>query len=364
MQQTTRVVLALDAPEVVEEILHLLDRSGAAQVVATATDPRQLQEACRQLEPDLVVAEPRLAPHTPPPTPCVAVASRESVPALRAALEARARAFLVWPRERDELLEHVRTLRSWSHDLERRATVVAIHASRGGAGCTFMATHLAQAIAATDVTCALIDVDPDRSDVGTALGIPDDDAGVHTLRELADVADELTLERFRDVVWSHPAGFGVVVAPPAAAKVIEPVAASRVIDVAAAAVDVVLLHTAPGLDDVTRTSIASADVSLEVLSLDVASFRASSRTVARMAADEAEPRIAFVVNRAQRAEVVPGDVERVFGAPARAVIPFDGAVPRLQDHGRLLPVRSRTARAIARLAADLLQPDTAERGAA
>jgi hypothetical protein len=46
------------------------------------------------------------------------------------------------------------------------------------------------------------------------------------------------------------------------------------------------------------------------------------------------------------------------------VIPFDGAVPRLQDHGRLLPVRSRTARAIARLAADLLRPDAAERGAA
>ena len=294
----------------------------------------------------------------------MAVASRESVPALRAALEARARAFVVWPRERDALLEHVRSLRSWAHDLERRATVVAIHASRGGAGCTFLATHLAQAIAGMDASCALLDVDPDRSDVGTALGIPDDDAGVHTLRELADVADELTLERFRDVVWSHPAGFGVVVAPPAAAAAIEPGAASRVIDVAAAAVDVVLLHTAPGLDPVTRTALASADASLEVLSLDVASFRASSRAVARLAVDETDRPIAFVVNRAQRAEVVPGDVERVFGEPVRAVIPFDAAVPRLQDHGRLLPARSRTARAIARLARDVLEPATSERGAA
>ena len=58
MDQVARVVLALEAPEVAEEVMHFLDRSGRARVVATAGDDRQLAEAVRQLEPDAVVAEP------------------------------------------------------------------------------------------------------------------------------------------------------------------------------------------------------------------------------------------------------------------------------------------------------------------
>ena len=60
MDQVARVVLALEAPEVAEEVMHFLDRSGRARVVATAGDDRQLAEAVRQLEPDAVVAEPGL----------------------------------------------------------------------------------------------------------------------------------------------------------------------------------------------------------------------------------------------------------------------------------------------------------------
>jgi len=60
MDQVARVILALEAPEVAEEVMHVLDRSGRARVVATAGDDRQLAEAVRQLEPDVVVAEPGL----------------------------------------------------------------------------------------------------------------------------------------------------------------------------------------------------------------------------------------------------------------------------------------------------------------
>src|SRR2546426_12778283 len=59
MDQVARVVLALEEHDVAEEIMHFLDRNGA-RVVATAVDERQLQEAVRQLEPDAVVAQPKL----------------------------------------------------------------------------------------------------------------------------------------------------------------------------------------------------------------------------------------------------------------------------------------------------------------
>src|SRR6266513_1845062 len=57
MDDVARVILAIGSQEVAEEVLHLLDRSGRARVVATAADDRQLAEAVRQLEPDAVVAE-------------------------------------------------------------------------------------------------------------------------------------------------------------------------------------------------------------------------------------------------------------------------------------------------------------------
>jgi Flp pilus assembly CpaE family ATPase len=355
MQQMTRVVLALDAPEVLEELLHFLDRSGVAHVVATAGDQRQLGEATRQLEPDLVIAEPRLAPHVPSGVPCVAVASRETVGALRAAIDAGVRGFNVWPVERDDLLERVRGFAAARRTLERRATMIAVHGSRGGAGCTFLATHLAQAMVAAGRSCILVDVDLVGGDVGAALGVPEEAGNdVPTLRDLGGVIEEMNPGRFVDAVWSHPSGFSAIFAPPPGPTDEDPDNFPAVVDMAAASVDVVVLHTAQGLDAMSRASLSSADLIVETLCLDVLSFRASTRVLAHLAGDDVEERVRFVVNRASRAEIVPADVTRVFGRPPIAVVPYDGSVHRLQDHGRLLATRSRCGRAIANLAERLL----------
>ncbi len=362
MEPVTRVVLALDAPEVLEELLHFLDRSGAAQVLATVSDAQQVEPAIRHLEPDLVLAEPRLAPLVPPGTPCIAIASRESIAALRAAIAAGVRAFTVWPIERDELLAQVRAFAATRRALERRARVIAVHASRGGAGCTFIATHLAQALAQGDRTCVLLDMDPWGDDVASALGIPEGANDIHSFDEIAGVVAEMTPEQFDDAVWRHPVGFRAVMASRSEEPVVE-ATARRIVDIAAASTDTVILHLASSLDDGTRWGLEEADLVLEVVSLDVMSFRASSRMLARLPSELVADRLRFVVNRAARAEVVPGDVERVFGQPAMAVVPFDGAVARLQDHGTLLARRSRTARAIARCGDRIVSTQPA-RGAA
>jgi MinD-like ATPase involved in chromosome partitioning or flagellar assembly len=358
MQQPTRVVLALDAPEIGDEIVHALDRSGGGEVVATASDERQLAEAVRQLEPDLVVAEPRLAAHAAG-KPCVTVASRESVAALRAAIEARSIGFFVWPAERDELIERVRRSARVVVPLERRASTIAVHASRGGAGSTFVATQLAAAMSASGRSCVLVDADPDGDDVATVLGIDGDDDDVHSLADLASVAPELGPPALADTVWKHEAGFAVVVAPGDEADAVDSDGARAVVDVAAAAFDVVLVHTARGLGAVTRAFLLDADVVLEILTLDVASFRGATRTIGRVAAAD-DPRWRLVVNKAARSEVVPGDVQRVFGRAAAAVIPADAAVLRAHDRRRLVSPRSRAARAVARLANDIARGDAHE----
>jgi hypothetical protein len=104
MQEVARVVVALEANEVAEEVMHFLDRSGTARVVATAADDRQLIEAVRQLDPDAVVAQPSLVEPAAVRGPAVlALDTRESVSALRAAIRVGARGFYLWPGERDAL---------------------------------------------------------------------------------------------------------------------------------------------------------------------------------------------------------------------------------------------------------------------
>jgi MinD-like ATPase involved in chromosome partitioning or flagellar assembly len=261
-------------------------------------------------------------------------------------------------------MAHVEGFAVGAKHLERRATVIAVHASRGGAGCTFVATHLARAAASAERSVVLVDVDPFGGDVATALGIADGTEGLHPISELCDVVDEMTPGSFTEAVFRHHEGFGVIVAAPPEAPTLEERSVVRVVHLAAASADVVVLHTGLGTDSVTRACLRTADAVAEVLALDIASFRATVRTLARIASDGVEDRTSFVVNRAARGEVVPADVERVFGRAPDAVLPLDASVPRLQDHGRLLPPRARAARAIARLSDRMLASTAELRGAA
>ncbi len=357
MDDIARVVLALETPQVAEEVLHFLDRTGRARVVATAEDGRQLAEAVRQTEPDVVVAEPMLAIAGIEGATLLALASRESVASLRAAVRAGARGFYVWPAEREQLLEGVAGAGgSRRAALTRRASVIAVHASRGGAGCTFVATHLAQAFDRQGASCVLIDLDLAFGDLTHALGAGDD---ARSIADLVPVRDEIAWEHVEGVAWR-----GAVLAPPVDTlpSVSAPLVRA-VVETAASQVDVVLLHLPRVLDDTSRWALGQADSIVEVLSLDVLSFRAAAREVEMSAPLGVEDRFAFVVNRAARSEITPADVRRVFGKDALAVIPFDAGVTRAQDHGRLLAPRGRVGRTFARMAAALWTPAGAEEAA-
>jgi Flp pilus assembly CpaE family ATPase len=110
----------------------------------------------------------------------------------------------------------------------------------------------------------------------------------------------------------------------------------------------------------TLAGAETADRLLEVLTLDVVSFRATSRAMEAFSPLHLEGRVAFVVNRAARSEVTPGDVGRVFGEPALAVLPLERGVRSAQERGRLLPAKGRMARRFDRLAAALTDHDVDE----
>jgi pilus assembly protein CpaE len=349
--RTIRVVLGIDRPDVAEEILHHLDRGGAARVVATGEDDRQVAAAAQQLEPDVVVVGPSLAAAVATlGVPTLAVDTRETTAGLRAAIDAGASGFFVWPGEREALARAVaRTHRVGTAQPGSRGAVVAVHAARGGAGATFVATHLAAAAARRGASVVLIDAEPVFGDVGAALGVPD--AEVRTFADLLPLGDELTQGHLDEVLWTHPEGFRVLVAPPPeAAARLSGHDVHRAAEVAAGASELVIVHTGRCLDDRVRDAIDVAHHVLEVLVPDVASLRSATRLFEAWGSPDLDGRLAFVVNRAARGEIVPSDVGRVFGTDPIAVFPVDRAIARAQDHGTLMPARGRIGRGFDRLA--------------
>ena len=341
MEDVARVILGMGEHDVAEEVMHFLDRSGRARVVATAGDDRQLAEAVRQLEPDVVVAQPSVAAGTAWDSGALLVLdTRESVASLRAAIAAGARGYYVWPAEREALADAAADARSLPAARERHAHVVAVHGPRGGAGATFVATHLAAAFARRGLRTAVVDLDLCFGDLDAVLGAGE---GARTFADLAPIAMEAALA---DAAWTHPEGFRAVFAPPPHDEV-DLRDAQSVATALAAEEEAVVLHLPRAPDDLARWAFGFADRVIEVLALDVLSFRAATRALGVLGDDE---RVGFVVNRSARAEIGPADVHRVFGRDPLAVLPTDRGVAAAQDHGRLLPRRGRTARAFDRLA--------------
>jgi len=358
MDQVVRVILALEAPEVAEEVMHFLDRSGRARVVATAGDDRQLAEAVRQLEPDAVVAEPGMLGGPTAAGMVLAIDTRESVSSLRTAIRAGAAGYFLWPKERDDLIGAVAAALRRTRQTGRRGTVVAVHGGRGGAGVTFVATHLAAAFARRG-SAILIDADPVFADVAQALGAPagDDASPAHTFADAASLGEELGPEQLKGALWRHASEVDVLLPPsPEEAARLGPEELRVVTDAAVGLADVVILHLPRAVGPMTIGAAGTADRLLEVLTLDVVSFRATSRAIEAFSPLHLEGRVGFVVNRAARSEITPGDVARVFGEPALAVLPVERAVRSVQERGTLLPSKGRMARRFDRLAEALSAP--------
>jgi Flp pilus assembly CpaE family ATPase len=362
VDQVARIVLALEAPEVAEEVMHFLDRSGRARVVATAGDDRQLAEAVRQLEPDAIVAGPAMLGGRMGAVMVLVLDTRESMTSLRAAIRAGAAGYFLWPKEREDLLGAAAASFRRARETAGRGTVVAVHGGRGGVGVTFVATNLAAAFARRG-SAILIDADPVFGDVAQALGAPagDDADPVHTFADAASLGDDLGPEQLKGALWRHASEVDVLLPPsPEEAVRLGPEDLRLVVDAASRSADVVVVHLPRALGPMTVAGAEIAGRLLEVLTLDVVSFRATSRAMEAFSPLHLEARVVFVVNKAARSEVTPGDVRRVFGEPALEVLPEDRAVRSAHERGRPLPDRGRMARRFDRLAVALTAADVEE----
>lgn len=353
MDGVATVVLGLEEAEVTEEVMHFLDRSGGARVVATAGDRRQLGEAIRQLEPDAVIASPTLATGTGLGTSVfLALDTAESVRGLRAAISAGARGFYIWPGDRDALAGA--TSRLATDGIARRpshaGSVWTVFGPRGGAGTTFVACHLAAALGQRDEgPVVLVDMDLAFADCTHALGVSD--AGARTIGDLVPVLGELRARHFDEVLIEHAGGFRALLAPGQSSSSegegrLDAEGASALLAGLRGIADRVIVHVPRGLEPVTRAALVGASRVAMVMHPDALSLRAARRAldVTRVA-----ERTVAVITATRRGEVGVSDVERVLGCPV-VVVPADPAAPAAQDRGQLVSLRGRTGRALRSLA--------------
>lgn len=343
MHQAT-VVLGIEDQALQEEVLHFLDRLPGIRVAGASIDGDGLLARMMEARPDAAVVSPGLlaSVHGSEEAPLFVVAEKETNGALRAALASGARGFYLWPEERESLVRDARRVaRPTEPSPGSSGRVVAVYGPRGGSGTTFLSTNLAGACAARGATTVLVDLDPFFAEVTSAIGVPPR-GDVPTVADLVPVIDELTAEHLDHVLYSHARGFRALLGPPepSLAAALPPEYAPRTVELLRASHDIVILHLPRSLDEACRGALELADEVLLVVTLDVLAFRAAHRALTYLAGLGLATRCRLLVNRAAPGDVIPDDVERVFGLRPLAILKHDRSVPRAMNRGELLAGRS------------------------
>ena len=362
----TRVAIAIHDLPFHQEVLDHLDRDARIEVVASEVDPSFERVAELSVpggaEADAVVVCPAFigsADGWAAPTARVLVVAQEmTVPVLRAAIAAGAHGVYRWPEEREDLARAARAARAARVEARtpagRRARVVAVVGARGGAGATFVATHLAAAFADRGLRAVLVDLDLACGDVAAALGIGGEDAS--SILDLVPVADELSPDHLDRALIRHPRGFAALLAPPRAIEpgALAPGVARGILALLAGAADVLVAHLPRALDAGARAALDLADEVLLVSGLDLFSLYGARRTAGTLRRGDRPADLRVVLNAPDGRGLGPRDVERILGVRPLATIRFDGRVAPAQDRGELLPPRSRRSMVdIRRIAAGL-----------
>jgi pilus assembly protein CpaE len=356
----TTVALGFEDLALSEEILSLFDRNPAFRVVGAVADDSALSRLARDAHPSALIGSPAVLSRADGNGAIrLAVAQQESVAGLREAIRAGAAGFYLWPEDRTRLAgDASRLVRRREEAARPHGQVVAVYGPRGGAGATFLATHLAAAAARLEVSACLVECDPFFADLSAALGVAAAGDDVRTVGDLVPVLDEVSAEHLEDVLFRHPAGFAALLGPQdvAVAEAIRPDHLTAVIGALAGSFGLVVLHPSRSMDELARTALGTADRILLVVSLDVIGLRDARRALSFLEGLGIGDRCEVVVNRAARGDVVTSDAERVLGLPVAAEMRVDRTVGRAQDRGELVFGRaSRTSRALVRLARRLTE---------
>lgn len=337
----TTVTVVSDDPQLLDGLMNHLRGPLDGAVLCSQAIPPDPPPGVLVLADDIAVGL-RESPF--PGTPLIVVGRSERPETLRAALRLAARAFVLWPADRDEITRLVLEARPGSP----AGRLVALWAPKGGSGASVLAAHLGGALAAAGSPTLLVDLDLAHGDQAAILGA----AGHrHTLADLLRVAGEITPEVIETVAWRHPWGFRAVLAPaPSPRRKPEAELASLLAALQEGAACVVAdLPSGLGAGALAAAIAGGGGTLMLVVTPDLLCLRRARDAVRGLLEAGAEPAgLEVVLNRFTPGDISREDVEAVLGRPVSAVVRADWGLLRSPDRAELSISGRRALDALAR----------------
>jgi pilus assembly protein CpaE len=252
--------------------------------------------------------------------------------AMSRAVSAGARGFLLKPYQPADLVatvrdayESARTLGRArpAHATARRGKLIPVDSPKGGVGCTTIATNLAVALASNGLSVALIDLDLQFGDVGSALDLK-------SANSIADLLaqPEITQELVNDTFVTHTSGVRVLLAPESLAVVetVDPAEAVALLKKLTGLFDYVICDLWSSLEELSIQTMRAADQVVLVTTPELPALRNLQRIVTATRDDlHLDDKALFVGNRVPgKGSLSPEEILRAFGRPFVATFPSEG----------------------------------------
>ncbi len=339
----TRVLLCSSDDELGYVLRQALDADGvevAGHVVTSNSALNYLGDA----EVDVVIVDDRIGPiqvwdfarqiaARHPRVGIVAVVDDAGPATFVTAMDAGARGLLSRPVSVEEARARVHAAAAWSAAVRKAlgastvidgtlGTMVTLAGSKGGVGTSTLATHLALQVLGDDPSrsVCLVDLDLQKGDVPSLLDI----RHRRDVTDLVPVAEELSARALADVLFEHPSGLKVLLAPAQGeeGEEVTEQAARRILGALRSRFDLIIVDAGAAVSDANAVAVELSDAVYVISTPDVLGLRGVRRLTGlweRLSVRK-EDQVQVVLNRVdKRSDIQPDTARRIVGLPVLEV---------------------------------------------
>jgi len=231
--------------------------------------------------------------------------------------------FIPLPMSEDKLSAAIERAAA-AYGMGKKAKIIHVIPTIGGCGSTTVACNVAASLAKSAKT-VLLDMDLVRGGVAGYFDV----RPRYTIADVMDSADKVDKQLLDNALTLHPtSGLAILARPelPEDTQRVNQSGVSRLLGLLGRVFDYVVIDSLMSIDPIYSSAIASADVNLMVMQLNVPSAKNAERfvgTLRRMGVEANKIRI--VVNRYVKkgSDIEPEEVERALGLKISWMVPND-----------------------------------------
>jgi len=231
--------------------------------------------------------------------------------------------FIPLPMSEDKLSSAIERA-AQSYGMGKKARVIHVIPTIGGCGSTTVACNVAASLARNSKT-VLLDMDLVRGGVASHFDV----RPRYTIADVMDSAEKVDKQLLDNALTLHPnSGLAILARPelPEDTQRVTQSGMARLLGVLGRVFEYVVIDSLMSIDPIYSSAIASSDVNLMVMQLNVPSAKNAERfvgTLRRMGVEASKIRI--VVNRYVKkgSDIEPEEVERALGLKISWMVPND-----------------------------------------